>query len=48
LNELLKEGLVKVKNPSEKTGRLYELTLLGKQVREEIQLTFLPKKFKKN
>jgi predicted transcriptional regulator len=45
LNELAKEGLVRVKNPKERTGRLYELTPLGKKVHEKIKLTYLRQKF---
>jgi len=36
LNELLKMGLVKIKNPKEKTGRLYELTSIGRSVKKEL------------
>jgi len=38
LNELAHQGLVRVKNPKERTGRLYQLTLLGKKVQSKIKL----------
>lgn len=38
LAELVKEGLVKVRNPQEKTGRLYELSELGKKIMKELLL----------
>jgi predicted transcriptional regulator len=36
LAELVKEGLIKIKNPNEKTGRLYELTDKGKKMSAEL------------
>ena len=35
LSELKKLGLVKVKNPRNRTGRLYELTEIGKKIKKE-------------
>lgn len=37
LGELLRDGLVKVKNPRARTGRLYELTKKGKRVKKEVR-----------
>lgn len=37
LGELLHDGLVKVKNPKARTGRLYELTKKGKKIKKEIK-----------
>jgi len=36
LAELVQVGLVRVKNPKEKTGRLYELTPAGKNLKKII------------
>lgn len=36
LNELKKEGFVKLLNPRQKTGRLYELTEKGKVIRDKL------------
>jgi len=36
LSELKKEGLVSVKNPKDKTGRMYELTKIGKDIRKRL------------
>ena len=32
LAELVEKGLVRIKNPNEKTGRFYELTKIGNQI----------------
>jgi len=37
LNDLKKQGLVRLLNPKEKTGRLYKLTQKGKIVRDKIK-----------
>jgi len=37
LAELQKEGLVELKNPQEKTGRIYELTVLGRKIQKEVK-----------
>lgn len=37
LGELLRDGLVKVKNPKTRTGRLYELTKKGKKIKKEVR-----------
>lgn len=37
LNEFKKNGFVKLLNPKEKTGRLYELTEKGKFVRDALR-----------
>lgn len=37
LNEFKQHGLVRLLNPKEKTGRLYELTLTGKQIRDKVR-----------
>lgn len=36
LSDLLKLGLVKIRNPKEKTGRMYEITAIGKAVKKEL------------
>ena len=36
LHELRKIGLVDIKNPKEKTGRIYKLSKQGKSVRKEL------------
>ncbi len=36
LRDFKKEGLVKLHNPKDKTGRLYELTQKGKYVRDKL------------
>jgi len=37
LNEFKKHGLVKLLNPKERTGRLYELTPMGKVVKDKLR-----------
>lgn len=37
LNELKKHGFVKLLNPKQKTGRLYELTEKGKVIKDALQ-----------
>ncbi len=37
LNEFKRQGMVKLHNPHEKTGRLYELTSLGKAIRDKLR-----------
>lgn len=37
LNEFRKKGFVKVLNPKEKTGRLYQLTSTGKKIKDKLQ-----------
>lgn len=37
LNELKKHGFVKLLNPKEKTGRLYELTEKGRIIRDKLR-----------
>lgn len=37
LNEFKKHHLVKLLNPKEKTGRLYELTLSGKVIKDKLK-----------
>lgn len=37
LNELKKHGFVKLLNPKQKTGRLYELTEKGRIIRDKIR-----------
>jgi DNA-binding HxlR family transcriptional regulator len=37
LGELLRDGLVEVKNPKAKTGRLYELTKKGRTIKKEVK-----------
>ena len=37
LGELLRDGLIAIKNPKAKTGRLYELTKKGKRIKKEIR-----------
>jgi len=37
LNEFKKNGFVKLLNPKDKTGRLYELTEKGKVVRDKLR-----------
>ncbi len=37
LNEFKEHGLVKLHNPEDKTGRLYELTSSGKVIRDKLQ-----------
>lgn len=39
LNELKKEGFVKLLNPKHKTGRLYQLTEKGKIIRDKLRET---------
>ena len=36
LNDFRKKGLVKLLNPKEKTGRLYELSPKGKKVKDQL------------
>ncbi len=36
LKELVKEGIVKCITPKEKTGRIYELTKVGEEIKGEI------------
>ena len=36
LNEFKKEGIAKLLNPKQKTGRLYELTPTGKFIKDKI------------
>mgnify|MGYP001563296319 FL=1 len=36
LRELEKEGIVKCKNPEAKIGRIYDLTILGKDILKKI------------
>lgn len=36
LSELTKSNLVRIKNPKERTGRLYELTQKGKNVKKKL------------
>jgi DNA-binding MarR family transcriptional regulator len=37
LNDFKRQGLLKLLNPKEKTGRLYELTNEGKIIKERLQ-----------
>lgn len=37
LGELLHDGIVRVKNPKARTGRLYELTQKGKRLKKEVR-----------
>ena len=37
LKELVKLGLIKIKNPKEKTGRIYYLTKQGKQIASKLK-----------